>query len=111
MIVAVATMSILIPQLMVKNVSKRVARYKVKPDIPIDEYEVEVLSKRCRSYDEGRCKSIRQADDCEIEFRFLKENTSRYIPVPYGIYIAVKEWDRGTLFLQDGEYRNYMDEK
>lgn len=110
MIIAVASASVIIPQLMIRNVSKRVAQYKVKPDIPVEEYHVEILRKRCKSYEEGRCHSVRQADDCEIEFRFLKDESSRFIMVPYGIYIAVKEWDRGILFLQDGEYRNFKDE-
>ena len=110
-IVAVASASIIIPQLMIKSVSKRVSQYKVKEGTPVEEYEVEVLSKRCKSYEEGRCRTIRQADDCEIEFRFLRDETSQFIMVPYGIYMAVKEWDRGMLFLQDGEYRNFKEEQ
>lgn len=110
MIVVVAAASIVIPQLMIKNVSKRVSQYKVTEGIPVEEYQVEILSKRCKSYQEGRCRNIRQADDCELEVRFLKDESSQFIRVPYGIYLAVKEWDRGTLFLQNGEYRNFKEE-
>ena len=110
MIISVASMSIVIPQLMVRNVAKRVSKYKIQKGIPIDTFEVTVEGKRCKSFDEGRCKSIKKADDCEMLFSFKNDGTERYIMVPYGVYLQVKEGTKGILSVQNGEYRNFKEE-
>lgn len=106
MIIIVAALSLIIPQIMIKGVAKRVSKYKLEPGVDVEQQEVTIIKKICKSYEEGRVNSIRKADDCQ--FVYLVNGEEKTIDVPYGIYLAVDDEIEGTLYLQNGEYRNFI---
>lgn len=105
---ASAVLSILLPQLMVRRIGKSLERFKVQEGIPMTEYAAVVCGKRCLSVENGVCKNIRKAQDCEMAFRF-EDGSERFFEVPYGVYMQIKEGQKGTLYLQREAFRDFRE--
>lgn len=108
LMVTTAVLSIALPQLMVRKIGKSLERFKIQEGIPIMEYHVIVCGKRCESMENGTCRNIRKAQDCEMAFRF-EDGSEKLYEVPYGVYEQIPMNQEGTLYLQEDEFRDFRE--